>query len=150
MGHELPAALGIRMHEGPDAEIHVIVGDGSLLMAPSELATAIEHRLKATIIVLDNGGFGSIDALAGEASVGNRFQTPIDFAALATSLGAEGVRATTADELARALAEARAQDATTLIHCPTVDGEVPDSGAFWDLGVPEPRRHRAPRQRRVV
>ncbi len=150
MGHELPAALGIRMHEGPDAEIHVIVGDGSLLMAPSELATAIEHRLKATIIVLDNGGFGSIDALAGEASVGNRFQTPIDFAALAASLGAKGVRATTADELARALAEARAQDATTLIHCPTVDGEVPDSGAFWDLGVPEPRRHRAPRQRRVV
>jgi 3D-(3,5/4)-trihydroxycyclohexane-1,2-dione acylhydrolase (decyclizing) len=150
MGHELPAALGIRMHEGPAGEIHVILGDGSLLMAPAELATAAEHNLKATIVVLDNQAFGSIDALAGDASVGNRFQTSVDFAALATSLGCRGVRAEDADELARALAEAREQDATTLIHCPTVDGEVPASGAFWDLGVPEPRRHRAPRQRRVT
>jgi 3D-(3,5/4)-trihydroxycyclohexane-1,2-dione acylhydrolase (decyclizing) len=138
------------MHEGPDSEIHVIVGDGSLLMAPAELATAAEHNLKATIVVLDNGGYGSIDALAGDASVGNRFGVRTDFAALATSLGCRGVRAENAGELARALAEAREQDATTLIHCPTVDGEVPASGAFWDLGVPEPRRHRAPRQRRVT
>jgi TPP-dependent trihydroxycyclohexane-1,2-dione (THcHDO) dehydratase len=119
-------------------------------MAPSELATAAEHHLKATIIVLDNQAFGSIDALAGEASVGNRFQTPVDFAALAASLGCTGVRAETADELARALAEARDRDTTTLIHCPTADGEIPASGAFWDLGEPEPRRQRPPRQRRVV
>ena len=149
MGHELPAALGIRMHEGPDAEIHVIVGDGSLLMAPAELATAVEHKLKATLIVLDNGGYGSIDALAGDASAGNRFGVRTDFAALATSLGCTGVRAEDADALARALAEAREQDATTVIHCPTVDGEVPASGAFWDLGFPEPHHPRAPRQRRV-
>jgi 3D-(3,5/4)-trihydroxycyclohexane-1,2-dione acylhydrolase (decyclizing) len=138
------------MHEGPDPEIHVIVGDGSLLMAPSELATAVQHELKATVIVLDNGGYRSIDSLAGEASVGNRFTVSTDFAALAASLGCEGVRAHDAGELARALAEARDCDTTTLIHCPTVDGEVPPSGAFWDLGVPEPRRTRAPRQRRVV
>jgi len=150
MGHELPAALGIRMHEGPDPEIHVIVGDGSFLMAPAELATATQFGLKATVILLDNLGYGSIDALAGDASAGNRFTVNTDFAALAASLGCTGVHAGTADELARALAEARAGDATTLIHCPTVDGEVPASGAFWDLGVPEPRRHRPPRQRRVV
>jgi 3D-(3,5/4)-trihydroxycyclohexane-1,2-dione acylhydrolase (decyclizing) len=150
MGHELPSALGIRMHEGPDAEVFAIVGDGSLLMAPAELATAAQHRLKVTIVVLDNAGYGSIDALAGEASVGNRFTVKTDFAALATSLGCRGVRAENAGELARALAEARDGDVTTLIHCPSIDGEVPASGAFWDLGVPEPRRHRPPRQRRVT
>ena len=149
MGHELPSALGIRMHEGPDAEVFAIVGDGSLLMAPAELATAAQHGLKVTIVVLDNDGYGSIDALAGDASVGNRFTVKTDFAALATALGCRGVRAENAGELARALAEARDGDATTLIHCPSIDGEVPASGAFWDLGVPEPRRHRAPRQRRV-
>jgi 3D-(3,5/4)-trihydroxycyclohexane-1,2-dione acylhydrolase (decyclizing) len=150
MGHELPAALGIRMHEGPDPEIHVIIGDGSFLMAPAELATAVQHNLRATIIVLDNGGYGSIGALAGDTSAGNRFTVPTDFAALATAFGCTGVRAANAGELARALAEARDSDSTTLIHCPTVDGEIPASGAFWDLGVPEPRRQRAPRQRRVV
>jgi len=138
------------MHEGLDPEIHVIIGDGSFLMAPAELATALQHDLKATIIVLDNGGYGSIDALAGEASAGNRFAVPTDFAALASAFGCAGVRAETAGELARALAEARDSDTTTLIHCPTVDGEIPASGAFWDLGVPEPRRPRPPRQRRVV
>ncbi len=166
MGHELPAALGIRMHEGPDPEIFVIVGDGSLAMAPAELATAVEQRLKATIVVLDNGGFGSIDALAQDttgASAGNRFSVEADYAALAAALGCRGVRAECAEELERALTGARAGKATTLIHCPTVDGEVPASGAFWDLGVPEIAhdpatrrliarahdRRRAVRQRRV-
>ena len=58
MGHELPAALGIRMHEGPDAEVFVLVGDGSLLMAPGELLTAVQDGLKVTVIVIDNAGFG--------------------------------------------------------------------------------------------
>ena len=166
MGHELPAALGIRMHEGPGPEVFVIVGDGSLLMAPAELATAAEQRLKATIVVLDNGGFGSIDALArvtAGTSDGNRFGVDADYAALAAALGCAGVRAECPEQLERALANARAGEATTLIHCPTVDGEVPASGAFWDLGVPEVAqdpatrrvlsrahdRRRAVRQRRV-
>jgi TPP-dependent trihydroxycyclohexane-1,2-dione (THcHDO) dehydratase len=119
-------------------------------MAPAELATAAQHGLKSTIVVLDNGGYGSIDALAGDASVGNRFTVKTDFGALATSLGCRGVRAETAGELARALAEARDGDVTTLIHCLSIDGEIPASGAFWDLGVPEPRRRRPPRQRRVT
>jgi 3D-(3,5/4)-trihydroxycyclohexane-1,2-dione acylhydrolase (decyclizing) len=172
MGHELPAALGIRMHEGPAGEVFAIVGDGSLLMAPAELATAVQEGLKLTVVVLDNGGFGSIDALAREGSgtsVGNRFtladgsRLQADYAGLATSLGCTGVRAEDAASLERALAQARAGDATTLIHCPTHDGEVPPSGAFWDLGVPEVAhepsvrrllvhardRRRAARQRRV-
>jgi 3D-(3,5/4)-trihydroxycyclohexane-1,2-dione acylhydrolase (decyclizing) len=149
-----------------------VVGDGSLLMAPAELATAVQEGLKVTAIVLDNAGFGSIDSLARETtgvSVGNRFtaqdgtRLSADYAALAAALGCTGVRAEDAAALEAALADARAGDATTVIHCPTVDGDVPDSGAFWDLGVPEiahePHirrrltvardRRRAARQRRV-
>ena len=64
MGHELPAALGIRLHEGPAGEVVVIVGDGSVLMAPGELLTAVQYGLKVTVVVVDNAGYGSIDALA--------------------------------------------------------------------------------------
>ncbi len=172
MGHELPAGLGIRMHEGPVSEVFVVIGDGSLLMGPGELATAVQEDLKLTIVVLDNGGFGSIDALAREAtgtSVGNRFtladgsRLAVDYAALAAALGCAGVHAADAASLERALAAARGGDATTVIHCPTADGDVPASGAFWDLGVPEVAhepavrrrltqardRHRAARRRRV-
>ncbi len=76
-------------------------------------------------------------------SVGNRFtvpdgaRAPADYAMLAQALGCRGVRAEDAAGLEAALAAARAGGATTVIHCPTADGDVPDSGAFWDLGVPE-------------
>jgi 3D-(3,5/4)-trihydroxycyclohexane-1,2-dione acylhydrolase (decyclizing) len=121
------------------------VGDGSLLMAPSELATAVQAELKVTVLVVDNGGYGSIDALARDAagvSVGNRFVAAdgrplaVDYAGLAGALGARGVRAGDAAGLAAALADARAGQATTVIHCPVADGDPPAGDAFWDLGVP--------------
>jgi 3D-(3,5/4)-trihydroxycyclohexane-1,2-dione acylhydrolase (decyclizing) len=156
MGHELPSALGIRMHEGPDAEVFVIVGDGSLLMAPGELLTAVQERLKVTVIVIDNAGFGSIDALASDTtgvSLGNRFvdldgvPLAVDYATLATALGCHGVRAHDAPSLTRALSAARDGDRTTVIHCPVADGEVPASGVFWDLGVPEVAAEPVPARR---
>lgn len=147
MGHEIPAGLGIRLHDGPDAEVVVVIGDGTFLMAPGELVTAAQYGLKLTVVVLDNGGFGSIDQLAltkAGVSVGNRFErgdgspVAVDYAAAAESFGCRGVRADDPDALAAALAEARAGSVTTVIHCPTVPGRpLLDSGAFWDLGVPE-------------
>ena len=147
MGHEIPAALGIRLREGPDPEVFVVIGDGTYLMAPSELVTAAQYDLKVTIVLLDNAAFGSIDTLARTTtgvSVGNRFErrdggrVAVDYAAGAESFGCRGVRAEDPGALAEALAEARAGDATTLIHCPTVPGRpLLGAGAFWDLGVPE-------------
>jgi 3D-(3,5/4)-trihydroxycyclohexane-1,2-dione acylhydrolase (decyclizing) len=147
MGHEIPAALGIRLREGPGPEVFVVIGDGTYLMAPSELVTAAQYRAKLTVVVLDNGSYGSIDTLAltrTGASVGNRFErrdgarVDVDYAASAESFGCRGVCVADAAALADALAEARAGDATTVIHCPTVPGRpLLDSGAFWDLGVPE-------------
>ncbi len=67
MGHEIPAALGIRMHEGPQGEVFVVLGDGSYLMQPTELVTAVQERLKLTVVLIDNGGYGSIDGLARES-----------------------------------------------------------------------------------
>lgn len=100
------------------------------------------------VVVLDNGAYGSIDALARSrsgVSVGNRFvgrgdgrRLPVDFAANAQSFGCVGRRADDAAALAAALREARQGDATTVIHCPTRPGRpLLDTGVFWDLGVPE-------------
>lgn len=146
MGHELPAGLGIRLHEGPNGEVFVIVGDGSLLMAVPELLTAVQYELKTILIVIDNAGYGSIDALAKDTvgvSLGNRFvdavgrELEVDVPAIAEAFGCAGVLVEDAEALTTALAAARAATRTTVIHCPVVDGEIPPSGAFWDLGVPE-------------
>ena len=134
----------------------MIVGDGSLLMAPGELVTAMQHRLKATVVVVDNAGYGSIDALSRDTtgvSLGNRFldhagaEIAVDYAALAEAAGCAGVRADDAEALAAALAQARAGDVTTVIHCPVADGAIPASGAFWDLGAPEIARDACERRR---
>ena len=152
MGHEIPAGLGIRMHEGPGPEVLVVIGDGTYLMNPTELVTAAQEGLKLTVVVLDNGGFGSISGLARAntgTTVGNerrrrggRFPdgeiVPVDFVANARSMGCEAVRADTLPALREALAAARAGDSTTVIVCPVArDRPLPGAGAFWDLGVPE-------------
>jgi 3D-(3,5/4)-trihydroxycyclohexane-1,2-dione acylhydrolase (decyclizing) len=148
MAHEIPAGLGVRMHEGAGGEIFVLIGDGTYLMGASELLTAVQERWKLTIVVLDNASYGSIAALAlakTGVSVGNDFVArpdgrplPVDYAANAASFGCRGRRADDAGALAAALAEARAGDVTTVIHCPTAAGRpLLATGAFWDLGVPE-------------
>ena len=154
MGHEIPAGLGIRMHEGPGPEVLVVIGDGTYLMSPTELVTAAQEGLKLTVVVLDNGGYGSISGLARAntgASVGNERRrrgadgrlpdgeiVPVDFVANARSMGCEAVLAETLPALRDALAAARAGGATTVIVCPVApDRPLPPAGAFWDLGVPE-------------
>jgi 3D-(3,5/4)-trihydroxycyclohexane-1,2-dione acylhydrolase (decyclizing) len=138
MGHEIPAGMGIRMHEGDAAEVIVVIGDGTYLMSPTELVTAVEERLKLTVVVLDNAGYRSIAALAGGAAPGSAFEAPVDYVANARSMGCAAVLARTGDELRAALADARAGSDTTVIVCPTEPGRsLLPSGAFWDLGVPE-------------
>jgi 3D-(3,5/4)-trihydroxycyclohexane-1,2-dione acylhydrolase (decyclizing) len=145
MGHEIPAALGIRMHEGDAGEVIVVIGDGTYLMSPTELVTAAEEGLKLTVVLLDNGGYRSIEALGpGSAAFGSA----VDYVANARSMGCSAVPATTVDELGVALAAARAGDATTVIVCPTEPGRsLLPSGAFWDLGVPEVAADEATLQR---
>ncbi|MGH2866839.1 MAG: 3D-(3,5/4)-trihydroxycyclohexane-1,2-dione acylhydrolase (decyclizing) [Solirubrobacteraceae bacterium] len=154
MGHEIPAAIGIRLREGPRAEVLVAIGDGTYLMSPTELFTAVQEGLKITVVILDNGGYQSINHLAiGNAGVGvgNEFRArgvdgrlpdgdrvPMDFVANAESMGCRAVAVANVDELGRALEEARLGERSTVIVCSTApDRPLPASGAFWDLGTPE-------------
>lgn len=154
MGHEIPAGLGIRMHEAGRGEVFVVIGDGTYLMNPTELFTAIQEGLKLTVIVLDNGGYQSISHLAltnTGATVGNEFRSradgeriaggppvSVDFVSNAMSMGCDAVLAATPEQLHEALSAARRSDRTHVIVCPTAaDRSLLSSGAFWDLGVPE-------------
>jgi 3D-(3,5/4)-trihydroxycyclohexane-1,2-dione acylhydrolase (decyclizing) len=141
MGHEIPAALGVRMHEGASGEVFVVIGDGTYLMGASELVTSVQEGLKLTVLVLDNGGYQSIHGLATSStgvSTGNEFGTRVDYAANAESFGCAAFRADDIETLGHALEEARELDRTAVIVARTApDRPLPGSGAFWDLGVPE-------------
>jgi 3D-(3,5/4)-trihydroxycyclohexane-1,2-dione acylhydrolase (decyclizing) len=119
-------------------------------MAPTELVTAVQEGLKLTVVLLDNGGYRSIDALGDGVAPSSAFHAPVDYVANARSMGCDAVLAETVDELEAALAAARAGDATTVIVCPTEPGRrLLGSGAFWDLGVPEVAADEATRRRTV-
>jgi 3D-(3,5/4)-trihydroxycyclohexane-1,2-dione acylhydrolase (decyclizing) len=137
MGHELPAALGIRLAQPGRGRVVAVIGDGTYLMAPTELLTAAQESLDVTVVVLVNGGYQSIHGLQ-RASVahgyGNEFAVEADIAASARAFGATAWDVDTAAGLADALREARGP---TVIACHVVPSRLPDSGAWWDLGVPE-------------
>jgi len=153
MGYEIPASLGVKL-AAPDREVYVWVGDGTYLMNPTEILTAVQEGLKVTIIVVDNAGFGSIGGLSaslGSAGFGTRFRKrdpqtgqlngaplEVDFAANAASLGAEVFTPGSIAEFRKVLAHTRSLDHTSVIVIKT-DREVrvPGYESWWDVAVAE-------------
>jgi 3D-(3,5/4)-trihydroxycyclohexane-1,2-dione acylhydrolase (decyclizing) len=153
MGYEIPASLGVKMAD-PSREVFVWVGDGTYLMNPTEILTAVQEGIKVNIIVVDNHGFGSIGALShslGSAGFGTRFnrrdkktgqlngsRMVVDFAANATSLGAEVFTPHTLADFKDALKCVRALDHTSVIVV-EADREVkvPGYDSWWDVAVAE-------------
>jgi 3D-(3,5/4)-trihydroxycyclohexane-1,2-dione acylhydrolase (decyclizing) len=149
MGYEIAGGLGVKLAQ-PQAEVVVMVGDGSYLMLNSEIATSVMLGLKLVIVVLDNRGYGCINRLqaaTGSANFNNLLRdcvpeggadVHIDFAAHAASLGAQAVHVDGIDSLKAALQRARAAAGTQVLvidttHTRTTD----DGGCWWDVAVPE-------------
>jgi len=136
MGYEIPGGIGARI-AAPERDVFVMVGDGSFLMAPGELTTAISEGAKLIVVLVDNHGFGSIGALSrslGTNGFGTASDGKIDFVVNAASLGARAVRARTIAELRAALTEAKSATETTVIVVETdpLVG-VPSYEAWWDV-----------------
>jgi 3D-(3,5/4)-trihydroxycyclohexane-1,2-dione acylhydrolase (decyclizing) len=153
MGYEIAGGLGVKLADA-EREVYVMVGDGSYLMMSAEIVTALQEGVKLNIVLLNNYGFSSIGGLS-QAVGSNGFGTDyrmrdaksgqldgarleVDFAGNAASLGAHVIRATTADDLKRALEEARRQKSTTVVVV-EVDKEVrvPGYESWWDVPVAE-------------
>lgn len=150
MGFGVAGALGARL-AAPSRAVAAVVGDGGFLMLPSAVATAVQYDLPAVWIVWNNGGFISIrDQQRGYfgpeiatsftyAASGEPYRC--DFAAMARSMGADGLRAQTPGDLGAALKTALDSGRPTVIDVP-VDAEVTQpTVATWEL---PPLPHPAP------
>ncbi len=147
MGYEIAGGLGVKMAR-PDADVIVMLGDGSYLMMNSEIATAVAMGLKLTIVLLDNRGFGCINRLqqaTGAAPFNNLLADTvhtilpaIDFVKHAESLGAIASKASSLTELAAQLTAAKARARTSVIVIDTDPARsTAEGGAWWDVAVPE-------------
>lgn len=147
MGYEIAGAMGIKMAE-PERDVLCFTGDGTYMMANSEMATAAMMGVSFTVIVTDNRGFGCINRLqmgTGGAEFNNLLkdavhETPsaIDFAAHAESMGATSVKVASISELEEALAK---RGDITGPYVIVIDTDpypsTPHGGSWWEVGVPE-------------
>ena len=151
MGYEIAGAMGLKLAR-PGREVICFVGDGSYMMANSELATAVMRRVPFTVVLTDNRGYGCINRLqqgCGGAEFNNMYvdsrieaQPRIDFVAHAASMGAHAVKASGIAGLEAEIAAARGRDIPTVIVIDTTavpgpgDG-LAGAGHWWDVAVPE-------------
>ncbi|MEU9971980.1 3D-(3,5/4)-trihydroxycyclohexane-1,2-dione acylhydrolase (decyclizing) [Streptomyces sp. NPDC051014] len=150
MGYEIPAGIGVQQ-AAPDTVVWSLVGDGTYLMNPTEIVTAVQEGLPVNLVLIQNHGYASIGGLS-ESVGGERFGTayrfrsadgtfggaplPVDLAANAASLGMEVLRAKTVRELRAALAAARASSRPTCVYVETDPASTaPGAEAWWDVPV---------------
>ncbi|WNE96645.1 3D-(3,5/4)-trihydroxycyclohexane-1,2-dione acylhydrolase (decyclizing) [Streptomyces luomodiensis] len=153
MGYEIPGAIGVRL-AAPGTPVWALVGDGTYLMMPTEIVTAVQEGININVVLVQNHGYASIGGLS-ETTGAERFGTayrfraadgqytgdplPVDLAANAASLGMGVLRAKSVRELREALAAARASDRPTCVYVETETAGTapgaPEAQAWWDVPV---------------
>lgn len=142
MGYAVSALLAGAIADAP-APMFAFSGDGSFMMNPQVLIDAVEHRLKAMILVFDNRRMAAISSLQRD-QYGAEFRTSdgvmVDYRRLASAVA--GVMALdggdTPAALRAALAQAHAHPGLSLVHVPVYGGADPVGGlgahGAWNVG----------------
>jgi 3D-(3,5/4)-trihydroxycyclohexane-1,2-dione acylhydrolase (decyclizing) len=167
MGYEIPAGIGVRLAT-PDVSKRVLVfiGDGTFLMAPTELVTACQEGLPMTVVISENHGYQVIRRLQMWRSgrhFGNEFRyrqtgatvavaaeqggtaprlegdyLKIDLIKMSEGMGARAIYATTANEFRKALVDTRDDLKPVVIVVPTIQhANLPASNVWWDVAPAE-------------
>ncbi len=142
MGFAVSALLASGLAETPRYCV-AFTGDGSFMMNPQILIDGVEHGVHATIVLFDNRRMAAISQLQ-VAQYGHDYRTrdavTVDYVQMASAV--TGVKAlwggVDAAALRKALDEARAHPALSLVHVPVYYGPDPlgGMGAYgsWNVG----------------
>lgn len=137
MGYAVPGALGARI-AAPGRTVIAFVGDGGASMTGLELKSAREAKAPVKVIVCDNAVYGTIlmhqEKTFGAQALHGVGIERIDFAALAESCGALGVRVERTDAFAEAFARALAHDGPALVHVLSDPRDISAARSVVSLG----------------
>ena len=118
MGFSLPAAIGASfVDRGKD--IWVIVGDGSIQMTITELATAVQENANIKIAIINNGYLGMVRQWQQLFYDARYNETPIsspDYVKLSEAYGLKGFRVSSRKEIPNIVKEAQNIDGPVLIE----------------------------------
>lgn len=147
MGYEIAGAMGIKMAQ-PERDVICFTGDGTYMMANSEMATAAMMGIDFTVVVTDNRGYGCINRLqmgTGGAEFNclldhtiHESPSAIDFAKHAEAMGATSLKVASIGELEEALGKRSGIKGPYVIVIDTDPyPSTPHGGTWWEVGVPE-------------
>ncbi len=130
MGFGVCGVLGAKLAK-PETTCINVCGDGGFMMMPHAVATAAQYNLPAVWIIMNNYAIGAIRDLQrfyfGGRQIGTNFETyegtkyhdgelwNPDFAAMARSMGGEGIRVENTEHIAPAVEEAIRSNKPTVI-----------------------------------
>jgi acetolactate synthase-1/2/3 large subunit len=118
MGFSLPASIGASFHV-KDREVWVIVGDGSIQMTITELATAVQENCNINIAIINNGYLGMVRQWQQFFYESRYVETPIlspDYVKLAEAYGMPGYRVDKLEEVIPTMRRAQAHNGPVLIE----------------------------------
>ena len=118
LGYGLPGALGGAAAGGPTLAVS---GDGGAMYGVAELATAVQHNLDVTWLIVDDGGYGILREYLTDTfgrSTATELSRP-DFVALARSFGVPA-KASTLDTVGADLAEALRTPGPSVVVVPAL------------------------------
>lgn len=126
LGYSLPGSVGVALAK-PDRRVVCLIGDGSMMYSVQALWTAVQHGLRLTVVVVNNGGYGAMRSFSQVLGVKNPpgIDLPgLDFVNLARGMGCPAVQVSKANEVEAALAAAFRADGPMLLDV-AVDAAIP-------------------------
>ncbi len=118
MGFGVPAAIGAKVAQ-PDRAVVDIAGDGSFMMTCNQIAAAVQHDITVCVLVINDYCLGMIhqlqDVFYSKRYTACYLDKGTDYARLAESMGAVGIRVTHANEIEDAIESGLACDRTCVI-----------------------------------
>lgn len=119
VGLGLGTAIGAAVGQ-PDRLTVLGIGDGGLMMSLGDLDTAVRYGIPLLILVLDDGAYGAemhFLRMLGMPDEESLFTTP-DLAAVATALGARGMRIDALEQLEEVATAAADHNGPLVVHVP--------------------------------
>jgi acetolactate synthase-1/2/3 large subunit len=148
MGFGVSGVLGAKLAR-PHSPCVTVCGDGGFMMTPHAVATAVEYNIPAVWIVQNNYAIGCIRDLQRFYLDGRELGTSFvneqtgqlwnpDFAMMAQSMGARGIRIEHPDQFGDAYAEAIRSDVPTVLDVIiNRDTTMPITGTWQMPPIPE-------------
>jgi acetolactate synthase-1/2/3 large subunit len=148
MGFGVCGVLGARLAR-PQSPCVTLCGDGSFMMTPHAIATAVEYNLPAVWVLLNNYAIGTIRDLQRFYLDGRELGTSFvneqtgqlwnpDFVKMTEAMGGRGIRIEHPDQFGDAYAEALRSNRPTLIDVVVNrDTGIPVTGTWQMPPIPE-------------